>query len=163
MNKTLCPQAKNPLRKCAWKPKKSAGEPSCASTVDFIVGQPRAAVVLVELYIKVSESVTVRLGKRDFQRKWEGERDVAGERDKGEAVKPCLTDLLQLLPFVHWLHCADWYRQVAPNENKNVMETIFTVQLMHTGRLETAHIKLPKEEYSQIEACTLFGVVSQRG
>ena len=43
---------------------KSAGELSHASTVDFMVGQPRAVVDLLKLYIKVCESVTGRLGRR---------------------------------------------------------------------------------------------------
>lgn len=34
-----------------------------------MVGQPRAASDLLELYIKVCESVTERLGERDFERK----------------------------------------------------------------------------------------------
>lgn len=53
--------------------KKSAREPSCASTVDVMVGQPQAAVDLLKLYIKVCETVK-KWGKRDFQGKEEGER-----------------------------------------------------------------------------------------
>lgn len=41
---------------------------------------------LLELYIKVCESVTERLGERDFERKEEGERDVEMEGDALEAV-----------------------------------------------------------------------------
>lgn len=61
--------------------KKSAGELSCASTVDFLVGQPRAVVYLVELYIKVCDFVTERFGERYFERKEEGERNVGVEGD----------------------------------------------------------------------------------
>ncbi len=62
------------VRKCL---KKSARETPCASTVDFMVGQPQAAVDLLELYIKVCESVTDRLGERGRRKdremwKWKG-------------------------------------------------------------------------------------------
>lgn len=39
---------------------KSVGEPSCASTVDLMLGQPRALADLLELHIKVCETVAVR-------------------------------------------------------------------------------------------------------
>lgn len=58
--------------------RKSAGEPSCVSTIDLMVGQPGALVDLRELYIKVCESVTVRLDERDFEGMGRGNLEVEG-------------------------------------------------------------------------------------